>query len=198
MGRRNGWSGIGRRGAIGWGFTGLMAAALLSGCDSGTSYQDLSLVGEVSSVDAFVAIVADDDKVVVYVCDGKEDAVSTSAWFAGPHEDGAFDLTNPGGFRVTGDLNEESGVFTPPEGADVAFDVSAQGGDTGLYVFEEVVEDGDLRGGWIVTQNGQRGAVINRTTGDLVAGPQVTPSAPSVEVFGQSFEVYRLVVPWDG
>jgi roadblock/LC7 domain-containing protein len=195
---------LGRRALLG--FVMFAGVGLTYGCDEdgetgddseGSELRDVSLVGQLDG-GAYVAIVADEGELIAYACDGTEDTVSLSAWFTGAHEGGVFDLTNPAGARISGEFDGAlaSGELTLPDGSALAFEANVEDGDSGLYFFEEEAEEGNLRGGWIVREAGQRGAVINRTTDDLVTGTQLTISELRVFVFGRVFTIARLLRPF--
>ena len=185
---------------------GLAALCLVTGCDdvSGESagesdsegeapaLRDVHLLGELGD-GAFISIVADEDDVVIYACDGEDDNVTMNEWFKGPHDDGAFELTSKDGAHVSGQFDAETatGSLTMPGGAAIEFDALVEDGDAGLYVLDDV----DFLGGWVVRDDGTRGAVINRTTGDLVTGVSFSLGASTAIVQEQTFTIALLSEP---
>ncbi len=184
--------------SLGLAFLAFLAQFGLAGCDdSGPTYRDVRLVGELED-GAYIALVADEDDVVVYACDGVDDDATISVWLLGTHEDGAFSFEDEkSGARVAGQFDDvaASGTLTLEGGEALAFDVLLEGEDTGIYMFEDEIDDEPVRGGWILRDEGMRGAVINRTTGDLVTGTSVSQSSLSVSVNGLSFNLSQLQLP---
>ena len=139
----------------------------LTGCDGGSSADvaDRVWIGEIDD-DTFVAVVTDDERVLAYVCDGTPEAVGVATWFVGTHDGAGFSLSDPSGRRFTCTIADEavSGHLSLGDEA-LQYMAGPAAGDAGLFLADE----GDLRGGWIVQEDGgQRGAVLHRTTGDIV------------------------------
>ncbi len=188
---------IRRRSALLLGLACLAQFSLVGCDDGGPTYRDVRLVGDLEG-GAYVALVADEDDVVVYACDGVEDDATFSVWLLGAHEDGAFSLVDEtSGASVSGQFDdvEASGTLTLKSGEQFVFDVLFEGEDTGIYMFEDYLNGDPIRGGWIVRDGGMRGAVISRTTGDLVTGSSVSQAELSVTLMGFSFNLSQLQLP---
>lgn len=118
--------------------------------------------------DVLIAVVAADDLVTVFACDGSYDWLGVRAWFHGPLDDGAGTLTNADGATV--DLEIHGDRFSAALRGELVtngpydFTGTAVAGDeAGLY-WGQV--DGWI-GGWIIDDAGeQRGAAIQRSTDD--------------------------------
>ncbi len=170
---------------------GLGGLGLVAGCDSGdTGMGEVELVGVADDGETFIAIVADDETVAVYTCDGTEDGVNTFEWLVGNNADGAFDLSASAydmGYgsddaMVSGSFAEDgsaSGTLTLGD-LDLTFTVTPASGEEGLYFAEE----GDRYGGWVLVGDSVRGAVINRLQTGSITGINFTPSVGSVEFQG--------------
>ncbi len=169
---------------------GVAGTGLLSGCDVGeTGTGEVELVGVASDGETFIAIVADDETVAVYTCDGTEEGVNTFEWLVGGNADGSFDLESSAydmgyGDDVTivgtfADDGSASGTLSLGD-ADLAFTVTPASGDEGLYFAEE----GDHYGGWVVVGDSVRGAVINRLQTGSITGVNFSPSVGSVDFEG--------------
>ena len=110
-----------------------------------------------------VAFVFQKDQVVVYVCDGRR----SSDWFAGPVEDGRFDLTSERGTRVAGTIKPTGvdGTLSQEDGTELAFvalPAEAKRPRTGLFVFDDPSKKG-YKARWIVTREFVRGVSANAT-----------------------------------
>jgi hypothetical protein len=168
---------------------------VLVGCDgAGQSpvLEDRVLVGEIDD-DTFVAVVTDAERVVAYVCDGTPATVRVATWFAGTHDGRGFSLTDANGARLDGAIEGEAvrGSFTLA-GAALEYAVVDAEGEAGLFMADE----GELRGGWIVhADGGQRGAVLNRTTGDIVSAQPIKTSQASVVLQVEASPLLRLGAP---
>ena len=173
------------------GLTGLAGLGLLAGCDTDDSGMgEVELVGVADDGETFIAIVADDETIAVYTCDGTEDGVNTFEWLVGSNVDGTFDLS--GSAYDMGYGSEDatvSGSFADDGSAsgtlslgdlDLSFTVTSASGDEGLYFAEE----GDRYGGWVLIGDSVRGAVINRLQTGSITGINFTPSVGSVEFQG--------------
>lgn len=172
---------------------GLLVA--LAGCDAAegsAGLADRMLIGEIDD-DTFVAVITDADSVLAYVCDGTPASVSTATWFVGTHDGASFSLSHKSGARFDGSLvgDEVRGEFTLGAAA-LEYVVASAEGEAGLFLADE----GDLRGGWIVQADGdQRGAVLHRTTGDIVSAQPIKPSQASVVMQTQASPLLRLQAP---
>lgn len=119
--------------------------------------------------DVLIAVVAADDLVTVFACDGSYDYLGVRAWFHGQLDGGVGTLTNADGAAVDLDINGDhfsaelrgEGVTNGP------YDftgTSVVGDQAGLYWGQA---DGWV-GGWIVDETGeQRGAAIKPSTDDV-------------------------------
>jgi hypothetical protein len=139
----------------------------------GTYVGQLGLAG-----DTYVAVVTDDRRVRVYVCDGKEQGY----WFSGDLFGDSFDLTHPSGAHVAGAVRDGrvSGVYTGPDGAlRSTFAASFADGDAGLFRGELTTDKGRDLAGWIVANDGsQRGVVSHTNAGESRA---LTVPAPAID-----------------
>ncbi len=136
-------------------------------------------VGEVDGV--MLAVVADDDLVTAYACDGNYDYLGVRAWFYGQLDGGAGTLTSSDGARLV--LDFEGDRFTAELSGDMIalgphrFTAAAvEDAPAGLYWG---VADGWV-GGWIVDGAGeQRGAALKRET-DEISLAFIDPTKSSV------------------
>ena len=65
-------------------------------------------------------------------------------------------------------------------------------GEAGLFLADE----GELRGGWIVRADGaQRGAVLHRTTGDIVSAQPIKTTQTQVVLQSDPSPLRRLASP---
>lgn len=154
-----------------------------------------ALVGHVMGIDAFIGAVVDDASLMAYVCDGSPERSTTiSSWFVAEILDGAFDVENPGGSSLAGELQGStlSGTYASPAGVESTFVAELAESPSGLYFGERGHGEEEIWGGWIVIDADQRGAVVDRTTGDIVGAPAIDPMASSVEVEGEPLE-YEVV-----
>lgn len=137
---------------------------------------DVQLVADVDG-SLFLGIVADDDEVIAYACDGTPDGSTVYAWFAGSNKDGTFEIygDDMSVLRGTFDGGEASGTLTIG-GADLTFTARAASGDAGTWL----AVDDEYKGGWVVIDGDDRGAVINRTTTDLITGSRFDASGVTV------------------
>ena len=155
--------------------------------------EDRVLIGAADDA-TFVAVITDDERVLAYVCDGTGAAATVGAWFVGTHDGAGFSLTHASGARLDGRLDGDGvrGAFTlGPQALEYA--VADAEGDAGLFL----ADDGeDLRGGWIVRDDGsQRGAVLHRTTGDIVAAQAIAPEQTTVVLQTQARPLVHLLTP---
>jgi hypothetical protein len=143
----------------------------------GTYVGQLGLVGN-----TYVAVVTDDRRVRVYVCDGEEQGY----WFSGDLFGDSFDLTHPSGARVAGAVRDGrvSGVYTGPDGAlRSTFAASFADGDAGLFRGELTTDKGRDLAGWIVANDGsQRGVVSHTNPGESAARTVPAPAIDSAAV----------------
>ena len=174
---------------------GGLVLVLASGCDAGDgspALADRVLIGAIDD-DTFVAVITDADTVLAYVCDGTPAAVSVAAWFGGTHDGAGFSLSHESGARLEGALDGEvlRGRYILGAAA-LEYVVADPEGDAGLFLADE----GPLRGGWIVQADGaQRGAVLHRTTGDIVSAQPITTSQTQVVLRTDPSPLIRLAIP---
>ncbi|WAS95308.1 hypothetical protein [Nannocystis punicea] len=150
--------------------------------------------------DVRIAVVAADDLVTVFACDGSYDYLGVRAWFHGPLDDGAGTLTNADG--ATLELDIEGGKFSA--------ELRGEGVTNGPYEFTGAqVESGQAGlywgqidgwvGGWIVDEAGdQRGAAIKRSTDDVslvVIDPSRTEVVLEDQVDGPVMPIARMTAP---
>ncbi len=158
--------------------------------EKGTYVGQLGLAG-----DTYVAVVTDDRRVRVYVCDGKEQGF----WFAGDLFGDSFDLTHPSGAHVAGAVRDGrvSGIYSGPDGKlRSSFAASFADDDAGLFRGDLTTDKGRDLAGWIVANDGsQRGVVSHTNPGEssarTAAAPSIDPAAvrrrPTMEIPGAGF-----------
>jgi hypothetical protein len=118
------------------------------------------------SGDLMLAVVAVDDLVTAYACDGRSEGVSLNTWFHGSLDHGAGTLTAEDG--ATLDLDFADGLTAELTGAAAPTSFTAAAAVTGDTAGLWWGQSGDWLGGWIVDDAGdQRGAVFKRNTGDV-------------------------------
>jgi hypothetical protein len=152
----------------------LIVSIMLAGCDSGTTSTSSgaaasptagtvrSFAGQVAGSDAFIAIAASQDKMMAYVCDGKNDQVSISEWFRGSISGDTFDLTSAGGAHLKGKLADSaSGTVALTDGRELSFSAQATQAPAGLYRAEQTVAGTSYVGGWIVLSDQQQRGALN-------------------------------------
>jgi len=156
---------------------------LTSGCDGETDEAgEVELVAVAGDGETFIAIVADDETVAIYTCDGTEEGVNTFEWLVGDNDGGSFDIASPDAAIVGtfADDGSASGTLTV-NAVDYSFTATPASGDEGMYYADE----SDYYGGWVVVGDSVRGAVINRLqTGAIAVGVSFSPSVGSVVVDG--------------
>ena len=165
-----------------------------AGCDGGSSSDlaDRVWIGEIDD-DTFVAVVTDDERVLAYVCDGTPEAVSVATWFVGTHDGAGFSLSNASGRTFSGAIEEDAitGQLILGDEA-LAYMAAPAAGDAGVFLADE----GELRGGWIVHADGsQRGAVLHRTTGDIVSAQLIKTTQTSVVLQTRASPLQQLSQP---
>jgi len=168
---------------------------LATGCDAdgdAAGLADRVLIGEIDD-DTFVAVITDADTVLAYVCDGTPATVSVATWFVGPHDGAGFSLTHTSGARLVGAIEGElvRGQYSFGDAA-LEYAVADADGEAGLFLADE----GELRGGWIVRADGaQRGAVLHRTTGDIVSAQPIKTTQTQVVLQSDPSPLRRLASP---
>ncbi|MGW1886378.1 hypothetical protein [Streptomyces sp. NPDC001970] len=152
----------------------------------------VEFAGRTNDDTASVAISVRGDKAIAYFCDGR----TREAWMRGPvEEDGDMHLTSSEsgakldavmtGGKVTGtvEIGEQNWPFT----ADKAVKPS------GLYRATAQVRGAELRGGWIILQDGRQVGIVSRD-GKPAAAPPIDPETGAVTVDGTQLTA-RPVVP---
>lgn len=113
------------------------------------------------STGAYLAVVAQGDEVVAYVCDGE----TVGEPLAGSLSGGRFDLSD-NGLRVNGTLQGDvvRGELTLPRSGPVAFTARpAVEGTTGLYRAVTPVDGDQVVTWWVQTEQGIKGTRQDRT-----------------------------------
>jgi hypothetical protein len=121
--------------------------------------QDARYAGDVDGTRALLGLVASDEEVVAYVCDGTVDGVGLAQWFRGAvAPDMSFDI-EANGARLEGALASDAarGTFTGTDGLAHTFELGSARGENGLY--RDDVSHEDYVGGWIIEDGELRGAV---------------------------------------
>ena len=135
--------------------------------------------------DTYVAVVTDDSRVRVYLCDG----VKTGVWFSGDLAGDSFSIVLDNGATVTGALrdNQAVGTFTTPNGSSTRSFVATtvDPSAAGLFRADITVDGVRELGGWIVAEDGtQRGVVHTDTTtgtGADATTSRTTAPAPALD-----------------
>lgn len=167
----------------------VLATALLTatfGCDEAGDARTVH-VGRAGD-DILVAVVIEGDAVLAYACDGTAAGVAVNAWFRGAVSGDAFTLTHATQpITLTGTFaGDVLDATLDLDGAALGFTGAPATGDAGLYEGD----DGDLRGGWIFTADGdQRGAVLRRTTGDVAAATLTSPDQTTFTFAGTTLQI---------
>lgn len=184
-----------RRGSLTLMLAGL---AIPLGCEA-----EAETMGEVDLVavvggDTFIGVLADDEGVVAYVCDGTDSEVMLAEWFIMENNGGSFEATNTVA-TATGTIDVSirgsfadgtaSGTLTI-DGQASDFEASGSSGDEGTYR----AEDTDYLAAWVVIGDDLRGAVINRNTGDLFSGGNIQPTSGTFEFMGVSLTPLKLTI----
>ena len=116
--------------------------------------------------------------------DGTPAGTSLSSWIVGANDGTSFEGANPAGSMLIGEIADDraEGSFTSASAEALQFTAQSVESPSGLYFGERGHDTEEIWGGWIVIGSEQRGAVVDRTTGDIVGSPSIDPSAPSVDV----------------
>lgn len=143
---------------------------------SGDPQADKTFVGSLEGTQTYIAFVIQNDKAIVYICDGYQ----VSEWITGKVADGKLDLTTDKGTHLTASATSDSvtGTLTLTDGQPLVFSASPTvEGQTGLYRYQ-----GDENGityttGWIVGPSGARGETnsVNGAQNGVVV--DITPGA---------------------
>ncbi|MGW2560297.1 hypothetical protein ACWCXB_13825 [Streptomyces sp. NPDC001514] len=148
--------------------------------------------GRTTDDTASVAISLRGDQAIAYVCDGR----TREAWMRGPvEEDGDMHLTSSdtnakldgilSGGKVTGtvDVGDRNWSFTATKAVK----------PSGLYRATAEVRGAELKGGWIILQDGRQVGIITRD-GKPAAAPPIDPKTGAVTVDGTQLTA-RPVAP---
>jgi hypothetical protein len=143
-------------------------------------------VGAVLGTDALLAIVVGKTSVVGYVCDSR----TIASHFEGGRQGSGFRLLAPLAYHGRGYYGRLGTIRSLRPGGAVTFTLTARGlrgtvtiggrahrfvatrapAWAGYYRAEGAMNGRSVYAGWVVAANGQqRGAVLNRNTGDIVA-----------------------------
>ena len=164
----------------------LLCVALVGTC-APASAKDEPLVNGVfvgtATSRAYVAIVADEDGIIAYLCDGEE----TGTWFTGASRTGnVVDLTSTDGAEhLTADLRPSRAVGTVTyQGRTLPFALQPAEGNAGLFRAAGDQEGNEFLAGTIVLNNGkERGTVAGaKPTNAPPLGQVVTTKANQVIV----------------
>lgn len=171
----------------------VLAVSALLGCTS-ESADDAPrhFVGRVDGTDAFVGVVLGDDALFAYVCDGTPATTTISSWFVGT----TLSASNPSGSSLDAAREGDGleGKYVSPDGDSHPVTAEAAISPSGLY-FGELHGPPEIWGGWIVIGAEQRGAVVDRGTGDIVGSPSIDPAASSVDVEGEPLDYEEVAEP---
>jgi hypothetical protein len=171
------------RAVAGFGAALVLFAACGGDDDGGEAAFDTAngFVGELEGTDAFVAVVADEDSVEVYACDGESGIAERFTGEVDDPEDFTVSNDNGGEAVVAFADGAYSGEVTLSDGSTHAFTTEAAEGDAGLYHPEALPED--IAGaGWVVLNDGtQRGSILFAGGGSLqVRAAPPTDDMPSL------------------
>lgn len=141
-------------------------------------------VGALEESGAYIAIVADPDHFVAYVCDG----AGIAAWFEGAVVDGAFSEESEDGM-IEGVVAPEAitGSYTAIGAApDVYASEDVEGEPYGLWRVEDTFDAREHIGGWVVAPDAsQRGALMVSSTREIVENPALDLEAGTAQtMFG--------------
>lgn len=181
----------------------LLLAAACDPADGGELEPEpeaVQLVGRVDGLDAFVGITMDDDHVFAYTCDGTPDGVTLAVWFVAEPDGESFQGSNPSGATLEGEVSGGTAVGTlvTKDGTRHDFAATTATERSGLYFgMLEADAPGEIWGGWIIDGSEQRGAVVDRDTGDIVGSPRIDPGEGSVLLDARRLTFSKVVVPLD-
>ena len=176
----------------------LLCSLVLCACTS--SSEDAgprSVVGRATGSEVFVAIVTDGAELFAYACDGTPMGTTETSWFVGQLDGDAFTASNPAGSQLDGAFGDDGaeGTLTDLAGTERAFTASVATDASGLYFGERGEDAEEIWGGWIVIGDEQRGAVVDRMTGDIVGSPSIDPASSSVDVDGAPLDYEQVDAP---
>ncbi|MFE7776661.1 hypothetical protein ACFU5O_22795 [Streptomyces sp. NPDC057445] len=129
---------------------------------------------------ASVAISLRGDKAIAYFCDGR----TQEAWMRGPvEEDGDMHLTSTDTpAKLDGVLSGGKVAGTVQIGDRTwAFDADKAVKPSGLYRATAEVRGAELKGGWIILQDGRQVGIVSRD-GKPAAAPPIDPATGAVTI----------------
>lgn len=133
--------------------------------------------GPVSGSQAFVAIISETTRALIYVTDGK----TINEWFDGEKNGNKFTLTSSGRANLQVELYASfaTGLLSLPDTKQYPFIANLVSGEAGLYRLDEVVNGVKFITGWIILADGQQRA--GRTNGSLIfPAPPLKPEQKKV------------------
>ena len=149
--------------------------------------EPVTYVGWVDGGGASVAIIADGDDTVAYVCDG----ATAEAWLRGSSRDGELELAGEGGSLVAGYDDRRAIGEVTVAGRRWTFTIPAVAPPEGLYRFADTVAGGaEVVGGWIVLPDGSQVGVLV-VDGAPRPAPELDPGTGSVTIDGQRVTAER-------
>jgi hypothetical protein len=178
----------------------LLTAACAPADEPEHAHETIQLVGRVDGIDAFVGITMDDHRVFAYACDGISAGASLAAWFVAEPDGESFAGSNPSGATLEGEVSDgtATGTLVTKDGVPHDFAATTATGSSGLY-FGRLDPDtpDEIWGGWIVDGSEQRGAVVDRDTGDIVGSPAIDPAVGRALIGSKRLTFSKVVVPLD-
>jgi hypothetical protein len=152
-----------RRHPARWAVATLAASTVVLGtvaCSAAPAAIALDNVGKIDGSTALVAVVAADDKLIAYVCDGD---AALGERFAGTAAGGHADLRSSSGAQLVVDLTADAaeGTFTAAHGAPQHFTTVATTSDEAGYFVAEGVSPaaGQFSAGWVELNDGTQTGV---------------------------------------
>ena len=142
-----------------------------------------TFAGKVDNGGGTLAVSIRDGVAIAYICDGKK----VEAWLKGTAAAGKLTLTGENGAKLTGAFDEDgaSGRVTVL-GRTRSFTIGVAEKPSGLYRAAAQVRDAEVRGSWIVLQDGSQVGVL---TTDEAPAP-----APELDVTGRTTTVGETTV----
>jgi hypothetical protein len=140
------------------------------GASSGGNSSVKTYVGQLSSSDAYVALVFNGKTMLAYLCDGNQ----TAEWLRGPvgaAGGGYFQLQSADGAEIEGRPNGDTyvGLATPISGEHFQYTATLVKGDkAGLFRAKETIDGADWSEGWVVLADGSFKGARRSSTGSVV------------------------------
>ncbi|GAA4902184.1 hypothetical protein EV188_10927 [Actinomycetospora succinea] len=155
-----------RRRLVSWTAAAVLAAGLAGGTLAVAdpfAAPTLDSVGRVDGSAALIAVVAQDDQVVAYVCDGP---AGLGERFAGPADGDHAELRSPRGATLRVDLRDgaSQGTFTAAGGVPQHFATVPATGTAGWYAAQGPT-GGGYTAGWVELGDGTQTGTLRRTGG---------------------------------